>query len=98
MKYGLVLIEFEDDVNLNDLQIDYQVLKKDGDDYFDRCVTDGRELPIIPLPAKITEFVEYDDEHELEEVCENSRSFGFNDCLEGIQTHYKLKLEGKEDA
>ena len=84
MKYALVLIPLSDERDLNDLQVDYQVLTKDGDDYFESCVAEDTAAPLIPLPEKYEHYVEYDYEHELEEIVENANRAGWNDCIDEI--------------
>ena len=96
MKYALVLIPLSDERDLNDLQVDYQVLTKDGDDYFESCVAEDTAVPLIPLPDKITDFIEceyeYDEYEVYEEISENGIRMGWNKCLEHILKEYENVL------
>ena len=94
MKYALVLIPLRDDRNLDDLQVDYQVLEKDGDDYFESCVAEDTAAPLIPLPEKLEYIDENKDysfendycfsEEEFNDIITNNQASGWNKCVDEI--------------
>ena len=90
---ALLLIDLDNKRDLTNLQVDYQVLTKDGDDYFESCVAEDTAVPLIPLPDKITDFIECKDENDeykiYEEISENGIRMGWNKCIEHILKEYE---------